>query len=190
MWPGKLHNKILSTFCNYIYQPLSAFTVVFSFIPASCSRNCALNSHSFSIYISGHFHSLSCSSSPSSSLTFIFNPFFSTLSFPSKCESANISHSEDKGKKVSLFKNWITVDLQYHVSLPDHRKEIKVTKGRGWGDGPKKPLFVPSCFTYCLVNSSSFSCPLTVHDVSTLLHSQTSRINCLHLMFLLIQLPL
>ena len=190
MWPGKLNNKILSTFCNYIYQPLSAFTVVFSFIPASCGRNCALNSCSFSIYISGHFHSLSCSSSPSSSLTFIFIPFFSTLSFPSKCKSANISHSKDKEKKVSLFKNWSTVDLQYHVSLPDHRKQTKVTKGKGEGDGQKNPLFVPSCFTYCLVNSSSFSCPLTVQALSSPLHSQTSRNNCLHLMFLLIQLPL
>lgn len=41
----------------------------------------------------------------------------------------------------------------------------------------KKISFVPSCFTYCLVNSSHFSYPSHVHELSQLpSHSQTSRI--------------
>ena len=141
MWPGKLNNKILSTFCNYLYQPLSAFTVVFSFIPASCGRNCALNSCSFSIYISGHFHSLSCSSSPSSSLTFIFSlSFLHSLSH----QSANlqISPIQKTKRKKSLFLK-IEVQLIYNIMLVyqtiENKLRLPKAKVRGMD---KKTLFL------------------------------------------------
>lgn len=63
------------------------------------------------------------------------------------------------------------------------------TKGEREG-GKTEVSFCLICFTYCLFNPFSLSCPLTVQALSTPLHNQTSRMNCLYSMFLLIQLPL